>query len=137
MFKLAEHPYRLCFLIVAITLIIVSATQSRTSVMNTFISETDKFYTCPDSFTFESRHQAARCIRYPQESFVAPEPCNAPFSSYRVDYQHHQDSCLNAASQSAELTCPDGADIYVQPGNDLCVKRLEGAISAPMVLTKR
>ena len=137
MFKLAEHPYRLCFLIVAITLIIVSATQSRTSVMNTFISETDKFYTCPDSFTFESRHQAARCIRYPQESFVAPEPCNAPFSSYRVDFQHHQDSCLSAASQSAELTCPDGSDIYVQPGNDLCVKRLEGAISAPMVLTKR
>ena len=137
MFKLAEHPYRLCFLIVAITLIIVSATQSRTSVMNTFISETDKFYTCPDSFTFESRHQAARCIRYPQESFVAPEPCKAPFSSYRMDYQHHQDSCLSAASQSAELTCPDGADIYVQPGNDLCVKRLEGAISAPMVLTKR
>ena len=137
MFKLAEHPYRLCFLIVAITLIIVSATQSRTSVMNTFISETDKFYTCPDSFTFESRHQAARCIRYPQESFVAPEPCNAPFSSYRMDYQHHQDSCFSTASQSAELTCPDGADIYVQPGNDLCVKRLEGAISAPMVLTKR
>ena len=137
MFKLAEHPYRLCFLIVAITLIIVSATQSRTRAMNTFMSETDKFYTCPDSFTFESRHQAARCIRYPQESFVAPEPCNAPFSSYRVDYQHHQDSCLSAASQSTELTCPDGADIYVQPGNDLCVKRLEGAVSAPMVLTKR
>ena len=137
MFNSSQHPYRLCLLIVAITLIILTACQPGKGATNTFMSETDQFYTCPDSFTFESRHQAARCIRYPQESFVAPEPCNAPFSSYRTDYQQHQDSCLSAASQSAELTCPDGAEIYVQPGNDLCVKRLEGAISAPMVLTKR
>jgi len=137
MLTLTGHPYRICFLIVAVILTILLASQSVTSAIDTFDSRTDQFYTCPDSFTFETRHQAARCIRYPQESFVAPAPCNAPFSSYHTDYQQYQDSCLNAASQSAELTCPVGAEIYVQPGNDLCVKRLEGAISAPVVLTKR
>lgn len=132
-----QHPYPLCFLIIAMALFVLTACGSETDVMDTYTSQTDQFYTCPHSFTFEVRHQAVRCIRYPQENFVAPEPCNAPFSRYLTDYQQYQDSCLDAASQSAELTCPDGAEIYVQPGNDLCVKRLNGAISAPNVLTKR
>lgn len=137
MFNSIQYPYHQCFLIIAMTLFVLTACESETGAMDTYTSQTDQFYTCPHSFTFEIHHQAVRCIRYSQESFVSPEPCNAPFSIYRTDFQHHQDSCLNAASQATELTCPDETEIYVQPGNDLCVKRLKGAIRAPNVLTKR
>lgn len=137
MLMLTGHPYRVCFLIVAVVLCGLIIFQHNTSAVYAFDGGSDQFYTCPNGFTFEARHQAARCIRYPQESFVKPTPCKAPFSTLNADYQHMEDRCLSAMSEPTLISCPAGSEIFVQPGNDLCVKRQDGAISAPFILTKR
>lgn len=137
MCKVTRCAALICLVILPCALVSAVLSQLDLFITSAFDEASDRFYTCPDSFTMQSRHQAVRCIRYPQENFVAAKTCPTDFTSRQTDYRDHQDMCLNDQLKTADLTCPQDTQIYIQPGEDLCVKRLGGAIVAPDVLTKR
>lgn len=122
-------------LIVPVVILIVVLTQPDSSSSQITPAQSERFYTCAPGYDLEVRHQAVRCIRYSQESFIEALPCGGGAAARLIDYDFTVDACAGPKPQS--IRCPAGTEAYAQPGNDLCVARLAGDIAVPSVKTER
>ena len=137
MVKMPRYIVLLCLVVVPVVIASTMLLLAELFVISDFDIESDRFYTCPSGFYMEIRYQAVRCIRYPQENYATANSCPTAFATRQTDYRDNQDMCLSALLKTVDLICPKDTQIYIQPGEDLCVKRLDGAIVAPDVITKR
>ncbi len=127
---------------------------------NNLMAKKETYYGCKNGFQFESKQQAARCIKQQRLSFQAPQQCrkNGKFFQLKIDYRGKQDMCvtekgvnlknemkikpkpgapkaktprLNNKVVSFAPKCAIGFQIQIRKGKDACSKRKPEQVVAP------
>jgi hypothetical protein len=118
---------------------------------NNAYAKKETFYACKNGFQFETKQQAARCIKQQRLSFQTPQKCNkrGKLFKLKIDYRGQRDMCIaekninlknemklklksatprarsaSANSQAISFAprCGVGFQLQVRQGKDACSK---------------
>ena len=120
--------------------------------LNNVSAKTDTYYSCQNGFQFESKKDAARCIKQETRRFRSPIGCSNDRIKHKgyvlnVGRKGKQDKCVlkksisinKPALQAKEFSplCPKDYKLKIKLGNDSCATSTPEFIQAPSKKVKR